>query len=107
MSSRPLVIMHQDPDLAPFISRFEHNTQQRYELFESIKKQVLEGMNKLEGEKVAYWEDLEELLLRKNIIDSKDLELSYRDGVIYLEGIKKEDDTQDLLKNIVTKFIKR
>lgn len=107
MSSKPLVIMYNDPDLEPFISRFQHNRNEKEKLFKSIEKEFLEGMQKLENQKFEYWQELKEILFKKGIIDSKDLNLSYNNGVIYIEGLKEEEIFKDIsLKNIVTKFIK-
>lgn len=107
MSKKPLVIMHNDPDLAPFVSRFEDNRNQKEKLFRELQVQLCEGMSKLEKQKIEYWNDLEDLLIRKNIIDSKDLSLSYNEGVIYLEGLKEEEILDNIsLKDIIAKFIK-
>jgi len=81
----PLIITANNPAYTKFGETFNEINSMKENLLNNVKEELEKGMNELEEKQKTNWKLVEAKLVEDNLVDNPDVDMSFSNGVIYLE----------------------
>ena len=96
MAKTPLVIVKNNPELAPIAAAYDEQKNIAQQKMNELKDQAETIMNDLENNREEFWNKVKPVLNNENLIENNDVPLSYNDGVIYQRDPNSEDNEMEV-----------
>lgn len=98
--SKPLMILESNKDIHEMFSAMETEVEPLAKEGSELIDRLREIKNNVASIQQRHWKEIEARLLRDGIIDSKDVSLSVRDGVLYMDPKDAHGGLGELLSRL-------
>lgn len=98
--SKPLVILSSHPEIETIFLEMENEVDPLATEGAQLMDKLKELKSKVSEIQGKHWKEIENKLLRDGLIDSRDLSLSVRDGVLYMDPKDLRDGISELLSRL-------
>lgn len=94
--SKPLLILESDDEISSMFQEMETEIDPLASEGEKLIHQLQEVKQKIDKIQSNHWRSIEKKLIERGLIDSKDVSLSLRDGVLYMDPKQQINNLADL-----------